>query len=137
VKIKPKTGVVSCSGECCSLGTVSRIATRMILEDMRAGETVTICLPLFLAGDSGERMFAQKFPTVAVDGCRKLCATKAIEKYSGRTSATVDVEGLLDRWGLEPPASRRVLESEDMVTVRRVAQEIAHEIDGIKGAQDG
>ena len=137
MKIKPKTGVVSCSGECCSLGTVSRIATRMILEDMRAGETVTICLPLFLAGDSGERMFAQKFPTVAVDGCSKLCATKAIEKYSGETSATVDVEGLLDRWGLEPPASRRVLESEDMVTVRRVAQEIAREIDGIKGAQDG
>ena len=137
MKIKPKTGVVSCSGECCSLGTVSRIATRMILEEMRAGETVTICLPLFLAGDSGERMFAKKFPTVAVDGCRKLCATKAIEKYSGRTSATVDVEGLLDRWGLEPPASRRVLESEDMVTVRRVAQEIAREIDGIKGAQDG
>jgi len=137
VKIKPKTGVVSCSGECCSLGTVSRIATRMILEEMRAGETVTICLPLFLAGDSGERMFAKKFPTVAVDGCRKLCATKAIEKYSGETSATVDVEGLLDRWGLEPPASRRVLESEDMVTVRRVAQEIAREIDGIKGAQDG
>ena len=137
MKIKPKTGVVSCSGECCSLGTVSRIATRMILEEMRAGETVTICLPLFLAGDSGERMFAQKFPTVAVDGCRKLCATKAIEKYSGETSATVDVEGLLDRWGLEPPASRRVLESEDMVTVRRVAQEIAREIDGIKGAQDG
>lgn len=137
MKIKPKTGVVSCSGECCSLGTVSRIATRMILEDMRAGETVTICLPLFLAGDSGERMFAQKFPTVAVDGCSKLCATKAIEKYSGRPSATVDVEGLLDRWGLKPPASRRVLESEDMVTVRRVAQEIAREIDGIEEAQDG
>ena len=137
MKIKPKTGVVSCSGECCSLGTVSRIATRMILEEMRAGETVTICLPLFLAGDSGERMFAKKFPTVAVDGCRKLCATKAIEKYSGETSATVDVEGLLDRWGLEPPASRRVLGSEDMMTVRRVAQEIAREIDGIEEAQDG
>jgi uncharacterized metal-binding protein len=132
VKIKPKKGVVSCSGECCSLGTVSRIATRMILEDMRAGETVTICLPLFLSGDSGERRFAQKFPTVAVDGCHKLCATKAIEKYSGRPSATVDVEGLLDRWGLEPPASRRALESEDIVTVQKVAREIAREIDGIE-----
>jgi len=103
LKIKPKIGVVSCSGECCSLGTVSRVATRMVLEDLKAGETVTICLPLFLAGDSGERRFAVEFPTVAVDGCHKLCATKAIEKYSGKTAETIDVENLIEEWGAKPP----------------------------------
>jgi len=137
LKVRPKIGVVSCSGECCSLGTVSRIATRRVLEDIKAGETVTICLPLFLAGDSGERRFTKEFPTVAVDGCRKLCATKAIEKYSGKPSATVDVEELLDLWGLEPPNSRRALDDDDMVTVRRVALEIVKEIEGIKEALYG
>jgi len=134
--IKPKVGVVSCSGECCSLGTLSRIATRRVLEDLKAGETVTICLPLFLAGDSGERMFAKQFPTVAVDGCHKLCATKAIEKYSGKTAATVDVESLLEEQGSSPPASRRVFTPEDMAMVAVVAGAIVEKVDGIKEAQD-
>jgi len=134
--IKPKVGVVSCSGECCSLGTLSRIATRRVLEDLKAGETVTICLPLFLAGDSGERMFARQFPTVAVDGCHKLCATKAIEKFSGKTAATVDVESLLEELGSSPPASRRVFTPEDMALVAVVAGAIVEKVDGIKEAQD-
>ena len=134
--IRPKVGVVSCSGECCSLGTLSRIATRRVLEDLKAGETVTICLPLFLAGDSGERMFAKQFPTVAVDGCHKLCATKAIEKFSGKTAATVDVESLLEELGSSPPASRRVFTPEDMAMVAVVAGVIVEKVDGIKEAQD-
>jgi len=136
VLIKPKVGVVSCSGECCSLGTLSRIATRRVLEDLKAGETVTICLPLFLAGDSGERMFAQQFPTVAVEGCHKLCASKAIEKYSGKTAATVDVELILEERGWDPPASRRLLIAEDMAVVAEVAGEIVERVDAIKEAQD-
>lgn len=134
--IKPKVGVVSCSGECCSLGTLSRIATRRVLEDLKAGETVTICLPLFLAGDSGERMFAQQFPTVAVEGCHKLCASKAIERYSGKTAATVDVELILEERGWDPPASRRLLIAEDMAVVAEVAGEIVERVDAIKEAQD-
>ncbi len=136
VLIKPKVGVVSCSGECCSLGTLSRIATRRVLEDLKAGETVTICLPLFLAGDSGERMFAQQFPTVAVEGCHKLCASKAIERYSGKTAATVDVELILEERGWDPPASRRLLKAEDMAVVAEVAGEIVERVDAIKEAQD-
>jgi uncharacterized metal-binding protein len=134
--IRPKIGVVSCSGECCSLGTLSRIATRRVLEDLQAGETVTICLPLFLAGDSGERLFATNFPTVAVDGCHKLCATKAIERYSGETAATVDVEGLLEEWGTEAPASRRVITPGDMPLINKVARAISEKVDEIKGAPD-
>lgn len=134
--IKPKIGVVSCSGECCSLGTVSRTATRKVLEDLKPKETVTICLPLFLAGDAGERNFAREFPTVAVDGCQKLCAKKAIEKYSGKTFSTINVEALLDEWELEPPVSRRELTVKDIEVVARVAKEISRQIDRLKDEFD-
>jgi uncharacterized metal-binding protein len=137
LKIKPKIGVVSCSGECCSLGTVSRVATRMVLENLAVGETVTLCLPLFLAGDSGERMFAEKFHTVSVDGCHKLCAKKAIDMHSGETAASVDVEKLLNSWGEEPPASRRELNVKDQAQSYRVALEITREIKAVQEAQDG
>jgi uncharacterized metal-binding protein len=134
--IKPKIGVVSCSGECCSLGTISRIATRKVLEDFKPRETVTICLPLFLAGDAGERNFARKFPTVAVDGCYELCAKKAIEKYSAKIASTINVEALLDEWELEPPVSRRELTMKDMEVVARVAQEISRHIDVLEDEFD-
>ena len=67
--VKNKVGIVSCSGEEIPEGTISRIATRLVLEKLRPEETVTICLPLFLAGGEDERAFAQVFPTITVDGC--------------------------------------------------------------------
>jgi uncharacterized metal-binding protein len=129
MNIRPKVGVVSCSGECCSLGTLSRIATRLVLEDLRADDTVTICLPLFLAGSSEERWFAKMFPTVAVDGCHRLCAKKAITKYSAPTAASVDVESLLEKWGVEAPANRRDLDASGVRLAERVAQAVAEKVD--------
>jgi uncharacterized metal-binding protein len=81
-------------------------------------------------------MFAREFHTVAVDGCHKLCATKAIERYSGMVEATVDVEGLFENWGMEPPASRRELDGKDREVVGRVAWEIAKRIDSVEEARD-
>ena len=53
------------------------------LEGLRPQQTVTLCLPLFLAGEGGERRFASEHPTITVDGCDKLCAKRGTEKYSG------------------------------------------------------
>ena len=136
MNIKPKIGVVSCSGECCIHGTLSRVATRFILEGVRQ-DAVTLCLPLFLAGDSGERGFAHRFPTISVDGCHKLCAKKAIEKHSGPTAASVDVEKLLKEWGEEPTGTRKTLSPEDIELARRIAQEVAKRVDEARDAQSG
>jgi len=124
-------GVVSCSGECCALGTVSRVAPRLVLEDLRRSNTTTICLPLFLAGGEGERMFAKAYPTISVDGCGKECAKRAIEKYSNRTASSIVVEDLLENWGLAEPTSRRELDEDGLEAAKRVAEEIAATIDSI------
>jgi uncharacterized metal-binding protein len=129
--MRQKTGVVSCSGECCSLGTLSRVAVRLTLEEKRPDETVTLCLPLFLAGGEGEREFARLHPTVAVDGCRKLCAKKGIEKHSGPTAASVNVEELLVGWGEEKPENRRKLDSRGVALAYRIADAVAAEIDKV------
>src|SRR5512145_200528 len=130
MKIKPKIGVVSCSGECCGLGTISRVATRLVLEG--SDQTVTICLPLFLAGEEQEHSFAKDHPTIAVDGCGKHCAYKAIAKYSKEPAAGVDVEALLREWGVEPLKGRRTLDAEGMVTARRIAELLAVKIGEIQ-----
>jgi uncharacterized metal-binding protein len=134
MKIKPKVGVVSCSGECCSLGTLSRMATRFVLEDLRYDQTVTICLPLFLAGETQEHGFAKEHPTIAVDGCGKLCAKKAITKYSKEPASSVDVKALLKEWGVKPPENRRVFDAKDLRTAKRLAKLLADKVDEIQEA---
>ena len=96
-----KVGVVSCSGEDCLGGTISRLATRKVLEETNADETVTICLPLFLAGGEEERSFADKHPVISVDGCSKYCAKRATEKYSGKVSASLNVADIIDQKNAE------------------------------------
>jgi len=131
--IKPKVGVVSCSGECCSLGTLSRIATRLALEE-KYDQTVTICLPLFLAGETEEHGFAKEHPTISVDGCGKLCAMKAITKYSKKPVESVNVEELLRQWGAKAPDGRRMLDSEGLKLANRLAKLLAERVDTIQEA---
>src|SRR5512137_1256809 len=90
-----RVGIISCSGEEIPEGTISRLATRRVLEGLRPQQTVTLCLPLFLAGEVGERRFAKEHPTITVDGCGKLCAKRGTEQYSGQVSASLVVSDIL------------------------------------------
>ena len=94
---KRKVGIVACSGEELAEGTVTRLAALKVLEELRPGETVTICLPLFLAGGEGDRAFAKFYPTIAVDGCDKRCAARATEMYSNKPAASLVVDDILAR----------------------------------------
>ena len=91
---KRKVGLVSCCGEEMAEGTVTRLATLQVLETLRPDETVTICLPLFLAGGEGDRAFARYYPTIAIDGCEKRCAALGTEYYSSKPAAAIVVSDL-------------------------------------------
>jgi uncharacterized metal-binding protein len=90
-----KVGIVACSGEELAEGTVTRLAALKVLEQLRPKDTVTICLPLFLAGGEGDRAFARFYPTIAIDGCDQRCAAKATELYSGKPAAGIVVTDML------------------------------------------
>src|SRR5512138_2959181 len=99
---RPKVGIVSCSGEEVAEGTVSRLATLEVLQKLRPAQTVTICLPLFLAGGEGERAFARDFPTITVDGCQLRCAARGTERYSAPPRASLVVAEVAAAAGLGP-----------------------------------
>src|SRR5512144_2127313 len=90
-----KVGIIACSGEELAEGTVTRLAALRVLEQLRPANTVTICLPLFLAGGEGDRAFAKFFPTIAIDGCDKRCAARGTEMYSGKPAASIVVADFL------------------------------------------
>ncbi len=76
---KKQVGIVACSGEELPEGTITRLAALRVLEQLRPQATVTICLPLFLAGGEGDRAFARFQPTITVDGCGLRCAARGTE----------------------------------------------------------
>ena len=127
---KKKVGIVACSGEELPEGSVTRLAALKVLEQLRPADTVTICLPLFLAGGEGDRAFARFYPTVAVDGCDKRCAALATEMYSGKPAASVVVTDGVARAGL---GSARRLNGAGMQAVDAVADQVAQTVDELLG----
>ncbi|NCP15443.1 hypothetical protein GW866_00145, partial [bacterium] len=121
---KKKVGIVSCSGEELAEGTVTRLAALRVLEQLRPADTVTICLPLFLAGGEGDRAFARFYPTIAVDGCELHCAARATEMYSSKPAASVMVRELVAENGLGQPEGRRRLNPAGLQAVDVTAKRI-------------
>jgi uncharacterized metal-binding protein len=130
---KKKVGIVSCSGEELAEGTVTRLAALKVLEHLRPADTVTICLPLFLAGGEGDRAFAKFYPTIAVDGCELRCAARATEMYSGKPAVSITVRDVVAENGLAQPAGRRRLNSAGLRAVEATAERMTAWVDEILG----
>jgi uncharacterized metal-binding protein len=129
---KKKVGIIACSGEELPEGTVTRLASLKVLEELRPDETVTICLPLFLAGGEQDRAFARFYPTIAVDGCDKRCAARSTEMHSGTPAAGIIVTDLVDQVDL---GSGRRLSAAGMAAADGVAERIAETVDDLLGVK--
>jgi hypothetical protein len=126
---RKKVGIVSCSGEELPEGTVTRLAALRVLEQLRPVGTVTICLPLFLAGGDGDRAFAKFYPTIAIDGCDKRCAARGTEMYSGKPAASIVVTELVAERGLGKPEGKRLLNEAGQQAVEVTAGKVAKLVD--------
>ena len=126
---KKKVGIVACSGEELPEGTVTRLAALKVLEELRPGDTVTICLPHFLAGGEGDRTFARFYPTIAVDGCAQRCAARATEKYSAKPAASLVITDIVAERGLGKPEGSRRLNDAGRQAVALTAVRIAEQVD--------
>lgn len=132
-----KVGIIACSGEELPEGTITRLAALRVLHQLRTEDTVTICLPLFLAGGEGDRNFARFYPTIALDGCEKQCAFRGTEKYSNRPAAGIVVTDLIARHGLDQPHGCRKLDVAGMRAVELAAQQLADMVDELLGKTGG
>jgi uncharacterized metal-binding protein len=130
-----KVGIISCSGEAIPEGTISRLATRRVLELLRPNATVTLCLPLFLAGNDAERNFAKTRPTITVDGCEKRCAKWGTEAHSGPVSSALVITEILGTHASSCHRSSRGASQPDKKAVWAVADRIAAEVDAVLAAE--
>ena len=130
-----KVGIISCSGEELAVGTIARSAVRRVLEVLRPHHAVTLCLPLFLAGNEGERNFARTHPTITIDGCEKRCARFGTEKHGGPVARSLVVSEILGERAERCSRSLRDRTPADEEAVAIVADCIAAEIDALMGTE--
>jgi len=124
-------GLVSCSGEGLPEGMISRVATRRVLE--QRDDTMTICLPLFLAGGQEERDFAKKNPCITVDGCEKMCAAKGVKMYGKiNPKSSIIISEIVKKQKHPKPISKNRIEIEDEKLVQKTMKIINKEIDKVK-----
>ena len=128
-----KVGIIACSGEEIPEGLITRLSALQVLEKQRPGDTVTICLPLFLAGGEGDRAFAKFYPTIAIDGCEKRCAYRGTEKYSNTPAASIVITDLIRENGLDKPAGLRRLNEAGLQAVDLAADRVAEQVDKLLG----
>ncbi len=126
-----KVGMIACSGEELAVGTVSRLAALKVLHEERPGKTVTICLPLFLAGGEGDRTFARFYPTITIDGCELRCAARGTEMYSGQPTASVVVSELAATNEIGTIEGRRKLNEAGTKAVEVTAKRVTELVDTI------
>ncbi len=128
-----KVGIVACSGEELAEGSVTRLAALKVLEELRPEDTVTICLPLFLAGGEGDRAFARFYPTIAIDGCELKCAARATEAYSSKPAASVVVTDVVKECGIGEVRGLRRLNEAGIQAVDETAGQVAGLVDDLLG----
>lgn len=139
--MKMKVGIIACSGEDLIGGTLSRLAARIVVEKLRPQNTIILCQPLFMAGGlerySGheERDFAKNHPTITIEGCEEECAKFAVDKYSGQSTATINVQEIIDAYPELKPESREDLGEDGLKLAHLIAEEIAKKVDELYGTK--
>ncbi|MEN6460396.1 MAG: putative zinc-binding protein [Syntrophomonas sp.] len=137
VEKKPtRVAIVPCNGEDACEGTVTRFACRKVIEELRPGQTITMCLPLFVVGDEKQRTFTHRIATITLDGCDKRCGATTAAKLGGRPIHPIVVSEILERIGANLTGEPQKLSDEDQKIIDLVAQEIASKVDQIV-AQSG
>ena len=141
IKLKKKVGIIACSGEDLVGGTLTRAAARIVVEELRPNRTIILCQPLFMAGGlerhggQEERDFAKNHPTITLEGCEEECARVAVDKYSGRPSATVNVKEFMDAHPELIPDSSRRLGDKGLKLAKIIAEEISQKVDELYGTK--
>ncbi|SMC34904.1 putative zinc-binding protein [Sporomusa malonica] len=127
-----RVGIVACSGVDCLGGVIARMAAGKVISELRPGQTVGQCLPLFLTGNMKEQEFARIYPTITVEGCSQACACGVVEKYSGKVIVSASVPDVLgSEIAALPAATEAVVASTYAEKVNAVISDVTAKVDGL------
>ena len=123
--------VVPCSGIGKSLGTVTREAAYELCDNLRPGDTQLVALSKLVLGDEQARERVRTSPTVTIDGCKQMCASKLVKHNGGTVAHEVAVfETFRNHTGLKPEGIAELNDAGKQLA-RLLAEEISEQVDDI------
>ena len=117
--------IIPCSGIGKSFGTISREATYCVVEDLKKGETDTLCLSLLVKGDEDARQSVQTHRCIAIDGCPNECSKKSLELRGAKLVANFRVIDILKENRNLRPKEVTFLDEDGRKLARILAEKIA------------
>ncbi len=130
-EMKQQVMVVPCSGIGKSLGTVTREAAYELCDDLRPGDTQLVALSKLVLGDEQARERVRHSPTITIDGCKQMCASKLVKHSGGAVAQEVAVfDAFRNHKNLKPEGIAE-LNAEGLELARIIAEEIAAQVDAI------
>jgi len=128
---KRKVVIIPCSGIGKSLGTVGRVATYKVTDQLRPKETRTACLALLTVGDAQTAQLVKENPCIAIDGCPAQCSKKNIEASKGNLVHCITVTDVLRENRKLKPEGVIELNIEGDKLAEIIAKNIAEKVDEI------
>ena len=121
--------IIPCSGIGKVFGTIGREATYSIVEDLKKGETDTLCLSLLVLGDEEARHLVKIHKCIAVDGCPAGCAKKNLELSDAKLVASFRVVDMVREYRNLKPKSITFLDEDGRKMAGYLAEKIVSKID--------
>jgi len=129
---KDKVAVIPCAGMDKALGSVARACAFKVVEKLRPGKTVLVCIPSLVAGVKRYSEMVKTYPSIPIDGCAERCATKIAVKNGARIKARILIPESVQKHNLKPGSASDIGPDGEKLA-EKLAEEIAAEIDRLVG----
>jgi len=129
--MKKRVIIIPCSGIGKSLGTVGRVATYKVTDELRPEKTRTVCLPLLTVGDEETLQLVRKNSCITIDGCPAQCSKKNVEASHGKLSHQIIVTSVLRENRKLKPSGVIELNPEGNQLAAVIAEKISEKVDEI------
>ncbi len=118
-------GILPCAGSTPE-GEASRLAARIVADELCRGKTSVLSLSLLLCKNNNELAFIENSPVVVVDGCDRKCGYHTIEKLGHLADEVIVVSEIAKNDGME----NLTVEAIDVLS-HKVAEKISMKVDEI------
>ena len=137
-EVSPQSGaedrvaVIPCAGMDKALGSVARACAFEVVEKLRPGKAVLVCIPPLVAGVKSYSEIVKRYPSIPIDGCAERCATKIAVKNGARIKARILIPESVQKHNLKPGSASDIGPDGEKLA-EKLAEEIAVEVDRLVG----
>jgi len=127
-----KVAIIPCAGMDKALGSVARACAFRVVEKLRPGKAVLVCIPPLVAGVKPYSEMVKMYPSILIDGCAERCATKIAAKNGARIKGRILIPESIQKHKLKPKSASDIGPDGEKLA-EKLAEEIATQIDRLLG----